>query len=156
VEVGLHDVNAGVGKVDGYDVVVADAAKLVGKKVEVTVGRALDGIAYATLSEAAPAATPITFEAEAEKPTRASRAKPGAKAVEVAEDDADVTEVEQAEPDAELEVADDAAAASATAEDEAAAVRKKRTRRGTRGGRKRKKPATAEAAGANGSGPAED
>src|SRR5207249_3301040 len=46
VEVGLHDVSAGVGKVDGYDVVVTAAAKLVGKKVGVKVGRVLDGVAY--------------------------------------------------------------------------------------------------------------
>ena len=39
VEVGLYDPSAGVGKVDGWNVVVAGAAKLVGKKVSVTVGR---------------------------------------------------------------------------------------------------------------------
>ena len=39
VEVGLHDPTAGVGKLDGgYEVVVAGAAKLVGKKVKATVG----------------------------------------------------------------------------------------------------------------------
>ncbi len=36
VEVGLYDPTAGVGKVDGSEVVVAGAAKLVGKKVAVT------------------------------------------------------------------------------------------------------------------------
>ena len=51
-EVGLHDVQAGVGKLDGYDVCVADAAKLVGKKVKVRVERVLDGRAYATLESA--------------------------------------------------------------------------------------------------------
>src|SRR5207244_5383318 len=33
VEVGLHDPDAGIGKLDGMDVAVAGAAKLVGKKV---------------------------------------------------------------------------------------------------------------------------
>ena len=77
VEVGLHDPTAGVGKVDGgYEVVVAGAAKLVGKKVTATVGSVLEGAAYATLADDAVAdATPITFEAEAEKPMRASRSK---------------------------------------------------------------------------------
>ena len=35
VEVGLHDPSAGVAKVDGVDVCVADAARLVGKKVKI-------------------------------------------------------------------------------------------------------------------------
>ena len=48
VEVGLYDATAGVGKVDGWEVVVAGAAKLVGKKVAVKVGRVLDGTAFAT------------------------------------------------------------------------------------------------------------
>ncbi len=72
VEVGLYDPTAGVGKVDGSEIVVAGAAKLVGKKVAGRrVGRVLDGVAYATLADSPEAATPITFEAEAEKPTRA-------------------------------------------------------------------------------------
>ena len=77
VEVGLHDPTAAVGKVDGgYEVVVAGAAKLVGKKVTATVGSVLEGAAYATLADDVVAdATPITFEAEAEKPMRASRSK---------------------------------------------------------------------------------
>jgi ribonuclease G len=73
-EVGLHDVDAGVGKLDGYDVCVADAAKLVGKKAKVRIARTLDGVAYATLvGEAADAEAPITAEREAEKPTRATK-----------------------------------------------------------------------------------
>ena len=77
VEVGLHDPTAGVGKLDGdYEVVVAGASKLVGKKVKARIGRALEGVAYATLADAeVVTASPITFEAEAEKPTRASRSK---------------------------------------------------------------------------------
>ena len=77
VEVGLYDPAAGVGKLDGdYEVVVAGASKLVGKKVKARIGRALEGVAYATLPESeVVAASPITFEAEAEKPMRASRSK---------------------------------------------------------------------------------
>jgi len=75
VEVGLYDATAGVGKIEGYEVVVASAATLVGKKVTVTVGRVLDGVAYATLGEAAPSVEAITFEAEAERPTRAVSGK---------------------------------------------------------------------------------
>ena len=78
VEVGLHDAGAGIGKVDGYSVEVASAAKLVGKKVKAKVTRVLNGTAYATLLRPAPPAeadAPITAEAEAEKPTRAPRRK---------------------------------------------------------------------------------
>jgi predicted RNA-binding protein with TRAM domain len=131
VEVGLHEPAAGVGKVDGRDVVVADAAKLVGKKVAVTIGRVLDGMAYATLADDAAALTPITFEAEAERPTRA-----GSRVAKKELPEADI----------------DAAAASVetvSEGDEAPAEeqpRKKRARRGTRGGRGRKKPAAATAA----------
>ena len=71
VEIDLHDGTAAVGKVDGVDVVVAGAAKLVGKKATVAVGRVLEGRAFATLVGGEPADTPITFESEAEKPTRA-------------------------------------------------------------------------------------
>ncbi|MFL6038460.1 MAG: ribonuclease E/G, partial [Gaiellaceae bacterium] len=49
VEVGLHDPEAGVGKVDGFAVCVAGAAKLVGKKVRVQIERVLDDAAYASL-----------------------------------------------------------------------------------------------------------
>ena len=151
VEVGLHDVNAGVGKVDGYDVVVAGAAKLVGKKVAVTIGRALDGVAYAALSDSAEPTTPITFEAEAEKPTRASRAKTKTAAEPVPEEEDVELEPEDSEVEGEAEV--DAEVVEEAADDGGAAPpKKKRTRRGTRGGRRRKKPAAAEASG-NGAGP---
>ena len=131
VEVGRFDVGAGMAKVDGgYLICVAGAAKLVGKKVNVRIARVLDGTAYALLADAASAATsaPITAEAQAEKPTRASRAKkpepepePQSEAVEgeiVAEE-----EVDEEEPAAETPP-------------------KPKTRRGSRGGRGRKrKPA---------------
>ena len=75
VEVGLYDPSAAVAKLDGIAVTVAGAAKLVGKKVGVRVHRVLDGTAYATLVDAVEVEQPITAEREAEKPTRASRAK---------------------------------------------------------------------------------
>src|SRR5439155_9484510 len=68
VEVGLHDATAGVGKVDGLDVVVAGAAKLVGKRAKVLVGRVLEGQAFASLVTGDAGEGPITFESEAEKP----------------------------------------------------------------------------------------
>ena len=71
VEIDLHDGTAAVGKLDGLDVVVADAAKLVGKKAKVTIGRVLEGQAFAALVGGEPGVAPITFESEAEKPTRA-------------------------------------------------------------------------------------
>jgi predicted RNA-binding protein with TRAM domain len=143
VEVGLHDATAGVGKLDGdYEVVVAGAAKLVGKKVKATVGAVLEGAAYATLADdGAVSSSPITFEAEAEKPTRASRAKKAAPVAdldqadepdEIAEPDdideqSDIDEPGEADPEAQQ---DQSADGTPT---------KKRTRRGTRGGRGRKK-----------------
>jgi len=137
VEVGLHDAAAGVGKVDGFDVVVAGAAKLVGKKVRVTVGRVLEDAAYAVLESEAAADTPITFEAEAEKPTRAPSRK---KAEEHAEPPAEEPEVVPAEAAVEPE-AEPAVALAEVAGD--GQPKRKRTRRGSRGGRGRKKPAAA-------------
>jgi ribonuclease G len=139
VEVGLYDAGAGVGKVEGYDVVVAGAAKLVGKKVSAKIGRVLDGTAYASLADEAAPVARITFEAEAEKPTRApSRKKAEPEAPEAAAEAVGVAEAAVAE------------AASETAEESEQAPgkppAKKRTRRGTRGGRGRKnKPAQAAA-----------
>jgi ribonuclease G len=143
VEVGLYDPAAGVGKVDGYDVIVAGAAKLVGKKVSARVGRVLDGVAFATLADEVPAPDRITFAAEAETPTRAPGAKKPAR---------EPTEalVEEAEPTAEVEVEVEveAVAVETTAPGDQQ-PKKKRTRRGTRGGRSRKrKPTPAGAAGA--------
>jgi len=139
VEVGLHDVGAGMGKLDGLAVCVADAAKLIGKKVKVRVERVLDGTAYATLVQpvAGSVEGPITAEAEAEKPTRAPRKK---KVDEPAKEER-AAEVE--EPPTEEPPADEEAAAEAKP--------KKRTRRGSRGGRGRKrKPAAAAAAAGDG------
>ena len=148
VELGLHDPTTGVGKLDGgYEVVVAHASKLVGKKVKVTVGRALEGVAYATLADDTVAApTPITFEAEAEKPMRASRSKKDVELVEVDElDEPDEPEdADTAIEEDEVELAPGEVVADADGQ-----PKKKRTRRGTRGGRSRKKPAATAAASAD-------
>ena len=71
VEVDLYDAGAAVGRVEGFQVVVAGAANRVGKKATVAVGRVLEGQAFATPVGGEVAAAPITFESEAEKPTRA-------------------------------------------------------------------------------------
>ena len=140
-EVGLHDAHAGVGKVDGVDVYVARAAKLVGKKIKARITLVSEGVAWAELL--APVdrqAEPLTAEAEAEKPTRARKpARPRAAAGAEPVGDEAPEEPEPLEADAEDEEPD-------TEEPEAPPA-KKRTRRGTRGGRNRKKK-TAVAAGA--------
>jgi ribonuclease G len=141
-EVGLHDPHAGVGKVKGFDVVVAGAATLVGKKVKARVGAVMEGVAYAEPVERREAEGPITAEAEAERPTRARKAPAKQeKPVAVEAPEVEEAEVEEAEPAAEAE---------------AAAPPKKKTRRGSRGGRNRKrKTATSPtpAASANGDAP---
>jgi ribonuclease G len=164
VELALHDGGAAVGKLEGLDVCVANAAALVGKTVKVRIERVLPEMTYATLVERAKAADePLTAESLAEKPTRApAKKKPtdaedGAEATEVEADlDLDV-EVEDEEPGIELPEglldAEEAApeedvptaegADSADSAEGDPAAPKKRTRRGSRGGRRRKKPATA-------------
>jgi ribonuclease G len=167
VEVGLYDPTAGVAKLDGYDIVVSGAAKLVGKKVQATVGRVLDGLAFAVVADSGTLPAPITFEAEAEKPTRAPSRKAG-EAKKEPEADArpaakprarstaarkpaakakpkPVAAVEgiEDEPTAAEEVVAVGAEAEPAAQD--GQPKKKRTRRGTRGGRGRKKPAVATA-----------
>ena len=143
-EVGLHDVNAAMGKLDGLAVCVGGGAKLVGKKAKVRIERVLDGTAYATLVGGAKAPeAPITAEGEAEKPTRKppARRKGAAKEPEpeaVAEEEA---EPEEAEAEAEAEADTEPAEADQP---------KKKTRRGSRGGRRRrKKPPTAAANGSS-------
>jgi ribonuclease G len=141
VEVGLHDPTAGVGKLDGWDVVVAGAAKLVGKKLPVTIGRVLDGVAYAMPADGAKVPNPITFEGEAEKPTRAPAKKPAPAPARRGRTEAEPAEVVAEEPEDDLDDEEAVVEPAAAEADEAA--KKKRTRRGTRGGRGRKKPATA-------------
>jgi len=125
-EVGLYDGHAGVGKLDGVEITVADAAKLVGKKVRVRVTAVQDGAAYAELVHRVDQQEqPITAESEAEKPTRASRAK---KPVAEEEDEEEVSAEDAVEP--------------TEAGEEPAPAAKKRTRRGNRGGRNRRKKTT--------------
>jgi ribonuclease G len=168
VEVDRHDGAAAVGKLDGLDVVVADAASLVGKRQKVRVERILDGVAYATLLRKAKVVPePLTAEAEAEKPTRKPPARKGAAGAEAAasaegavelEEPAEVSEPQELEEaemaEAEAEILEveaeaevvEAADAVAAAEGGEAAKPKRKTRRGSRGGRnRRKKPATPEA-----------
>ena len=156
VEVGRHDAGAGVAKLDGYFVSVGGAAKLVGKKVNVRIARVLDGTAYAVLVECAEAAAaPITAEAQAEKPTRASRAKKPDEAAPEPEAEVIEDEVVADEEVADEEVAEEEVAEEAEAVDATAGTPKKRTRRGSRGGRgRKKKPAgAAEAAVTDGDAP---
>jgi ribonuclease G len=144
VEVGLYDPTAGVGKLDGYDVIVAGAAKLVGKKTQALVGAVLDGQILARPADASvDGAAPISFESEAEKPTRAPGRR---KAVEDGEPAPAETAIEL-EPEVEAEAQ---AESESEGEEEAlppeASAAKKKTRRGTRGGRRRKKPGAANGA----------
>jgi ribonuclease G len=141
-EVGLHDVNAAMGKLDGLAVCVGGGAKLVGKKAKVRIERVLDGTAYATLVGGAKAPeAPITAEGEAEKPTRKPPARKG--------------RAEKPEPEAVAEEPEPEAEAEAEPEAEPEAEKpKKKTRRGSRGGRRRKKKPAAATATAEGNGEA--
>ena len=143
VEVGEHDMHAGVGKLDGLAVSVAGASKMIGKKVKVRVERVLNGTAYATLVQpkAKVVEGPITAESEAEKPTRAPRKKKVEEAPK-AEAKAEVTEAVAEEPAAE--------SAEQPAAEEEPPKPKKKTRRGSRGGRGRKKKPAAAVAAENG------
>jgi hypothetical protein len=153
VEVDRYDGAAAVGKLDGLDIVVADAASQVGKRIKVRVERVLDGRAYAVAIRKTKAAPePLTAEGEAEKPTRKPPARKGATVAKESEPAAEEPAVEaeepEAEPEAETESDDTPEAEEASPQAPAA---KKKTRRGSRGGRKRKKPpVTAEAAEAGG------
>ncbi len=166
VEVDRYDGAAAVGKLDGLDVVVADAASLVGKRLKVRIERVLDGRAYAVAIRKTKAAPePLTAEGEAEKPTRKPPARKGAGAAREAEPAAEEPEVaEEPEAEEEPDVAEEPEVAEAetetgseeTSDAEEAPQPKKKTRRGSRGGRKRKKPATAETAAAAGTGEASE
>ena len=96
VEVDRYDGAAAVGKLDGLDVVVADAASQVGKRVKVRIERVLDGRAYAVAIRKTKAVPePLTAEGEAEKPTRKPPARKGAavaKESEAAAEEAEVAE----------------------------------------------------------------
>ena len=159
VEVDRYDGAAAVGKLDGLDIVVADAASQVGKRIKVRIERVLDGRAYAVAIRKTKAAPePLTAEGEAEKPTRKPPARKGAAVAKESEPAAVEEPVVGEEPeaktaDAAAEVLDEpgraspASPATLAADSEEAPKPKKKTRRGSRGGRKRKKtPATAESA----------
>ena len=138
VEVGLHDPGAGVAKLDGFQIEVGDAAKLVGKKVRVRVQRVLDGTAFATLAGGAKAAQPgpITAEGLAEKPTRASRARQPREELVAAEEEVETPAAEAVVAEVETEV---------EGVEGESQPKRKRTRRGSRGGRRRKRPGAAAA-----------
>jgi len=139
VEVDRYDGAAAVGKLDGLDLVVADAAALVGKRVKVRVERVLDGRAYAVaIRKTKEAPEPLTAEGEAEKPTRKPPARKGAAAT-TKEPDAEAEPTAVEEPEAETE-AEEQAEVQTTEQTEGAPKPKKKTRRGSRGGRNRKKP----------------
>ena len=143
-EVGLHDPHAGVGKVGDVDVVVGDAAKLVGKKVTARVAAVSDGLVWAELlTPAEELDEPLTAEGEAERPTRAKKTAAPKQKVEA---DAVEEEPEADAEEGEEEEEEEEETAEETGE-EPAAVAKKKTRRGSRGGRNRKKK-TATVAGA--------
>ena len=144
VEVGLYDAAAGVGKVDGWNVVVSGAAQLVGKKVSVTVGRVLDGVAYAALADGTVAPTPITFEAEAEKPTRVASAKKAEPEKPATSPRSRQKKAQVEEPTADDTVAEPEVVEAVEVDESPAepAPPKKKSRRGTRGGRGRKKTTT--------------
>jgi ribonuclease G len=155
-ELGLYDAHAGVGKVEGVDVIVADAAKLVGKKVKVRIAAITEGTAWAELlAPVEQALEPLTAEAEAEKPTRARRSP--TRKLEAAEADGELAVDDEGDLELETLADDESAEAEVVVEEgdlepdasgEPTAVvlgpdglPKKRTRRGTRGGRNRKKKA---------------
>jgi ribonuclease G len=166
VQVGLHDPSSAIGKVDGFEVCVGDAAGLVGKKVKVRVERVLDGAAYAARLDGVVPDGPITAEGEAEKPTRKpptrkgkeeaepkaeAKAKPGPKRKATAAGTAPAA----AKPEAEAGAAE--VESDAPEEEKPAAEKpKKRTRRGSRGGRGRKRKTAAETAAATADQPAAD
>jgi len=148
-EVGLYDARAGVAKVEDVDIVVGDAATLVGKKVTARITAITEGMAWAELlSPVTPGDDPLTAEAEAEKPTRAKRPSTR-KATDSTEElfddledeDAELDEIEDEDEDQEIEneePEDGVGEAEAAADGDAPAVpAKNRTRRGTRGGRGR-------------------
>jgi len=139
-EVGLHDPEAGVGKLDGIEIVVGGAARLVGKKVKARVVALSEGLAWAELlSPVDRVQEPLTAEAEAERPTRTRKA--------AAKPESEEPEVEEPEVEA-VEETDEGVEAVEEGEAGEEPAKKKRTRRGSRGGRgRKKKPAAVSADG---------
>ncbi len=155
-EVGLYDAHAGVGKVEGLDVVVADAAKLVGKKVKVRIAAVTEGLAWAELLvPLEQSREPLTAESEAEKPTRAKRSSTRKKDEPVADAVDETAESTRRRGGRRGAGVEEEAAPEVRIDPETGEVLppKKRTRRGSRGGRNRKKKpvVTGEACGRGGS-----
>ncbi len=152
-EIDKYDARAGAGKVDEVDVIVGDAAKLVGKKVKVRVTAVTEDTAWAELlTPVEPVDEPLTAEAEAEKPTRVKRPSSRKKddGAEVVDGEAEDLEDEyEDEDEPEDAVAEAPAEGETPADGDAPVTPKKRTRRGSRGGRNRKKK-TASATGTGG------
>ena len=160
VEVGLHDAAAGVGKIGDYEVVVAGAAKLVGKKVTALVGRALegDGVCNARRRRRRTVADHVRSGSRApdagaqpqEDATDEPEVEPAPEVDVGVEVDVEVGDGAAAEVESVVEVSADAAIQETPAVDgeaqsdvqDGGQPKKKRTRRGTRGGRGRKKPST--------------
>ncbi len=165
-EIDKYDARAGAGKVDGIDVIVGDAAKLVGKKVKIRVTAVTEDTAWAELlTPVVPVEEPLTAEAEAEKPTRAKRTTARKKDEDGDVVDGEADDDDDDDDDEESETTDAVGETDGTPVDhDAPATPKKRTRRGSRGGRNRKKKtasatgtgvgAAAAAAGSNGGEPA--
>jgi len=150
-EIDKYDSHAAAGKVEDIDVIVGDAAKLVGKKVKVRVTVVTEDTAWAELlTPVDPVEEPLTAEAEAEKPTRAKRPSSRKKddGAEVVDGEAEEDEYED-EEEVEDAVAEEPAEGETSADGDAPVTPKKRTRRGSRGGRNRKKK-TATATGTGG------
>src|SRR5882762_3880279 len=94
-EIDKYDAHAGAGKVEDVDVIVGDAAKLIGKKVKVRVTAVTEGTAWAELlTSVEPADEPLTAEAEAEKPTRVKRPSSRKRTGDVDAVDGEATEAE--------------------------------------------------------------
>jgi predicted RNA-binding protein with TRAM domain len=144
VEVARNDLQAAIGKLDGIDVCVGQAASLVGKKVRVRVERVLDGVAYASLVQPVTGKKqlePLTAEGEAEKPTRKPPSRKASGAVETLPAEPAATETDAEEP--EEPVAEEPETAETEGAEPAPA---RKSRRGSRGGRRRKKTGAAAAA----------
>ncbi|HEY3961184.1 MAG TPA: Rne/Rng family ribonuclease [Gaiellaceae bacterium] len=139
VEVGLHDPEAGAGKLDGVEIIVGGAAKLVGKKVHARITVVTDGLAWAELTELIDGAEPpLTAEAEAERPMRARKAVT-AKEEPEADDEELEDEDDEEDEDEPTEAVAEKQAPELDADGNPLPPKKKRTRRGSRGGRNRKK-----------------
>ena len=160
-EVGLHDAHAGVGKVEGLDIVVGDAAKLVGKKVKVRINAVTEGLAWAELlSPVEQTLEPLTAESEAEKPTRARRSSSRTKDEPELEADGEPSSRSRRRRLSRARRRSCRTSKSRTSSSSRTAAMpsparqtapKKRTRRGTRGGRNRKKKPAGATAAQNGS-----